>query len=762
MDVLTSLWSAAIADSSLATLLAKATLILVAALGVTILLHRASAGARHTVWLATLASLLLVPAVAAWSPVRVALLPSGMGNLAEGGRHQGGAAGTDATAGSGDAGSSGAAGARTVDHDNAVAGAAAASVAPAPGDARDGAPAGALAGRSTSVASRLIASVSAAGGLSLLAILWAVISLLILASLLRSALTVRRIVRGGTVLDSSDWMHPVYEVSDRLGLAEPPRIVRSPAAKMPFACGLLQPTIVLPEECEGWSRERRSAVLLHEIAHVRRRDLVGHTIGRVACAIYWFHPLVWTGAKRLRAESERACDDIALACGARPSDYAEHLLDIVTSIRGDSTPAVAMAMARRKEFEGRMLAILDPSLDRSAPSRGRSVALAAGFAMFALLVGAVAPVPRAALAADSAQAAGSATMDAPATEAPTAHAAGIGRRAGETHGDTGRVARRGAVDEQVQASTFIGDDIIDTATIASSAAHAAAAATASIGPTIEAAMRDVVSPVVNSVVQEVVPQTLDAVMRGLFGGGSPARAADDRPEVLARILRSDTSTNIRRIAAWGLHEHSRSRIASDALIEAVRRDPSASVREMAAWSLGEGDRKGESIEGALRGALTGDRDPAVRAAAAWSLGSLESRGSVDALNTAMSDTSVRVRRLATWAIGNIEVKEAPPALVQRLRDPDSRTRQLAAWALYQTKDPRTIDPLRAALRTEADGELRYAYVRALTSMGEASVSAIEELLDSSDPRIRQLAVRGLSRSGPDIWVWPWPWPRPSP
>ena len=101
-------------------------------------------------------------------------------------------------------------------------------------------------------------------------------------------------------------------------------------------------------------------MLLHELAHVRRRDLVGHTLGRLACAVYWFHPLVWTAAKRLRSESERACDDLALTCGARASDYAEHLLDIVTGVRHHATPAVALAMARRKEFEGRMLAILDP------------------------------------------------------------------------------------------------------------------------------------------------------------------------------------------------------------------------------------------------------------------------------------------------------------------------------------------------------------------------------------------------------------------
>src|SRR4029079_3552248 len=137
---------------------------------------------------------------------------------------------------------------------------------------------------------------------------------------------VRRIVRNARPLESNDWMTPLFEIADRIGLEEAPRLLQSDEAKMPFACDILKPTIVLPLESESWTLDRRRAVLLHELAHVRRHDLVGHTVGRFACALYWFHPLVWTAAKRLRSESERACDDLALNCGARASDYAEHLL----------------------------------------------------------------------------------------------------------------------------------------------------------------------------------------------------------------------------------------------------------------------------------------------------------------------------------------------------------------------------------------------------------------------------------------------------
>ena len=87
---------------------------------------------------------------------------------------------------------------------------------------------------------------------------------------------------------------------DRLGLAELPRLLASDRIAMPFAAGAWHSTIVLPAEAEQWSEERRRLVLCHELAHVQRRDLLGHTLGRIACVAYWFHPLIWTAARRLR------------------------------------------------------------------------------------------------------------------------------------------------------------------------------------------------------------------------------------------------------------------------------------------------------------------------------------------------------------------------------------------------------------------------------------------------------------------------------
>jgi beta-lactamase regulating signal transducer with metallopeptidase domain/HEAT repeat protein len=725
-------------NAPLFLLLIKATLILVAALGITLAMQRASAGARHLVWLVTLVALVLMPALTAWAPLRLGILPAEPMQSAV-------APSTSAAprAGAPRAGISGE------------------GVAPLPSvlPVSYGAPVGADV--PSEPTRGVIAALRGASLWSIALGAWAFIAAAILLSLTWSSLVVRRLVRRSRVLDDQSWMTPLYEVSDRMGLQEPPRLLLSHDAKMPFACGLATPTIVLPSECEGWSHERRLAVLLHELAHVRRRDLAAHTLGRLVCAVYWFHPLVWTAARKLRDESERACDDLALSCGTRATDYAEHLLEIVTSVRRETTPMVALAMARRKEFEGRMLAILDPELRHSTPSRQQSAALISALVMISVLIGAATPAP------------------ASARQTATQKA---------TSPDTARetiVIASPAVSDSVQANLDVANDaprhqhlherVVQHTTTATSTAVSTVVSNATSNAVDASAERagkalgGLVSSVIETVVPSAVSTGLDASARALHvtaqdlmkDAPKGSKAADDRPVLLAKVLSTDTSAALRRVAAWGLAEYADQTVASTALATALRRDANESVREMAAWSLGEGGRNPGVVE-ALGGALK-DANVKVRRTAAWALGEIGDRGSVDVLVTALSDADADVRARAAWALGEVGPKQAPKQLVALLTDKDEHVRELTAWALYQIEDPTTAPALQAALRTETNQEMQLKYIRALAALGESSVDAIRPLLESSDPRVKSMAVHALAgghASGP--WPHPWPQPRPFP
>src|SRR6185436_8641761 len=134
---------------------------------------------------------------------------------------------------------------------------------------------------------------------------------------------------------------------------------------VPLTIGLFRPVIVVPADGRDWSSEHRADVLIHELAHIRRRDCLTHTIGWVACAVHWFNPLAWLALYRARVEREHACDDVVLSAGARPSAYAQELL---TTAQLAQIPlgagAASLAMARKSQLTGRLLAILDKNRHR--------------------------------------------------------------------------------------------------------------------------------------------------------------------------------------------------------------------------------------------------------------------------------------------------------------------------------------------------------------------------------------------------------------
>ena len=134
---------------------------------------------------------------------------------------------------------------------------------------------------------------------------------------------------------------------------------------VPMVWGLLRPVILLPVDANHWQTERLRAVLLHELAHLKRWDWTMQMVAQITCAVYWFNPLVWFVARWMRIEAEQACDDHVLNAGYQSTDYAQHLLDITRNVKiAKATSLAAVAIARSSKIETRLRTVLAENLNR--------------------------------------------------------------------------------------------------------------------------------------------------------------------------------------------------------------------------------------------------------------------------------------------------------------------------------------------------------------------------------------------------------------
>jgi len=577
--------------------------------------------------------------------------------------------------------------------------------------------------------------------------------------LLVGVANVRRIVRRSVPADD-DWQELVDDARASIGAEADVRIVISAEAAMPFTSGLLRPVIVLPDSATDWTMDRRRSVLLHELAHVRRRDLVTNAVVQLACAVYWFHPLVRLAARHVRIEAERACDALVVAAGTRPSDYAGDLLEIARTMRSSATATVALAMARRSDFEGRLLAILSPDAGRNVLTATRAALVALSFVAPAAAIAAAVP-------------AGPATPNAEVRNTNRVEA-----------GDPSAASREANVEPT---SSVAG--VVEPAPQEDRQAPAVTQKRDTAVPALLSVLRDENAAVRLAAVQSLGnlsdPRAVDALVQALKTDTDPevreaaaeALGEIDSPRAvpgLIAALGSEKVGAVRAKIAWALGEIDDKRSGAVEALGAVVRDPDAEVRRQAVWALGE--LEAATAVPMLIPALK-DADTETRKQAAWALGEIQSKDAVEALTPVTKDADVEVRKQAVWALGNIEDKralpaleaavrdanvevrrqaiesigqlddlhKAPPALITALKDEDEEVRKSAVEALGQLEDEDAI-PALIPLTKDADVEVKRAAVEALSSIGgPRAVEVMAGLLKDGDPEIRKIAAEALGK-----------------
>ena len=218
-------------------------------------------------------------------------------------------------------------------------------------------------------------------------LVWIIGAAIILGRFLIGTLLMTRIALKGERVEDGEWLVLAQRTARELGITRPITMIWGGQVAVPITWGVLYPMILLPKSAREWPHERRRFVLVHEMAHVKRFDAFTQLLAQLTTALFWFSPFVWLAEWRMRIEREHACDDTVIQHGTEPSRYADELLQMVRTLVRRRTPQpafAALAMARKSEFEGRMLAILDPE----RPRRVTGITSGVVFAMLSVLIAA--------------------------------------------------------------------------------------------------------------------------------------------------------------------------------------------------------------------------------------------------------------------------------------------------------------------------------------------------------------------------------------
>ena len=186
------------------------------------------------------------------------------------------------------------------------------------------------------------------------------------------------------------WIDEAEQLVRELRINTALYFAESAQVSAPLVLYLWRPIIVMPEAAAEWPSARIRAVLLHELAHIKRNDVRIQTVAQMVCAAYWFNPLVWFAANQLRLECERACDDSVLMGGTSGVDYAKHLYEIARAGSAPASAPFAIGLAvHRSQLEQRLVAILNPRTPRHSTTVFARAMVALPVLFVALVAGAI-------------------------------------------------------------------------------------------------------------------------------------------------------------------------------------------------------------------------------------------------------------------------------------------------------------------------------------------------------------------------------------
>ena len=172
-------------------------------------------------------------------------------------------------------------------------------------------------------------------------------------------------------LEDTGWSWDLQTSSLRLGLRGTVPVLVNHRLGAAICAGIVRPCVIVPAVALEWSDEQRLTILHHELGHIKRRDNLTNLLSLGVCAIYWFNPLVWWAAARLRICREAACDDLVLNCGTKPSRYVSYLLEATST---SPSRFISVTLSQISVLKKRVMTILDPHVNRRTTGPAQIVA----------------------------------------------------------------------------------------------------------------------------------------------------------------------------------------------------------------------------------------------------------------------------------------------------------------------------------------------------------------------------------------------------
>jgi uncharacterized protein (TIGR03435 family) len=140
----------------------------------------------------------------------------------------------------------------------------------------------------------------------------------------------------------SEWQEALSKLGAQIRLSRPVPLLVSALVQVPAVVGWLRPVVLVPVGAlGGLPAEYLEALLLHELAHIRRHDYLVNMLQSVAEALLFYHPAIWWVSGHIRAERELCCDDVAVSASGNALTYARALAHLESCRPSHLTAALA-------------------------------------------------------------------------------------------------------------------------------------------------------------------------------------------------------------------------------------------------------------------------------------------------------------------------------------------------------------------------------------------------------------------------------------